>query len=290
MSRYFYIVLALLLPLVLGCKAAPPKPQSTVTYDDRAGQKLEMDVYLPATPGKEKRPAVLLIHGGGWSAGHRRDFSWIGRWLADHGYVAFSVSYRLATAETNHWPAQLDDVQRSIRWIRAHADTYQIDPEKIAALGASAGGHLAACLGTMNTRDNTDPDLAGYSSRVSCVVDLCGPTDLTEDLRPKVAKGEWCNGVIDTLLGKPDREGAREASPLFRVDGQSAPFLILHGSKDDIVPLDHSQRLENALKQAGVEARLITMDCGHSFENAGQMQEILAHAQTFLATHLKTEK
>lgn len=286
MSRFLIILSALLLPLA-GCKEAAPKPQATVPYDEREGRKLEMDVYLPSAPAEGLRPAVLLVHGGGWSAGHRRDFSWIGQWLASRGYVAFSTSYRLVTADGNHWPAQLDDVQRSVRWIRAHAAEYQVDPNRIGALGASAGGHLVACLGMLDTRDNTDATLAAHSSRVACVVDLCGPTDLTEDLRPKVPKGEWCNGIIDSLLGNKKREGAREASPLFLVDGKSAPFLIFHGSKDDIVPLDQSQRLEAALKAAGVEAELVTMDSGHSFANATQIQDFMKRTEKFLETHLK---
>lgn len=287
MSRFLLILVSVLLLPLAGCKGAAPKPQATVIYDEDGGRKLEMDVYLPSTPPKGLRPAVIMVHGGGWAGGHRRDFSWIGQWLAAKGYVAFSTSYRLATKDKNHWPAQLDDVQRSVRWIRGHAADYQIDPERIGALGASAGGHLVACLGTMDTRDNSDAALATFSSRVSCVVDLCGPTDLTEDLRPKVAKGEWCNGVIDTLLGNLNREGARGASPLFFADDQSSPFLIVHGAKDDIVPLDHSQRLETALKSAGVEAELITMDCGHSFDNATQIQDSMKRTEKFLDTHLK---
>jgi acetyl esterase/lipase len=286
MSRFLIILSVLLLPLA-GCKEAAPKPQATVRYDEREGRELEMDVYLPRSGTEELRPAVLLVHGGGWSAGHRRDFSWIGQWLAARGYVAFSTSYRLVTADGNHWPAQLDDVQRSVRWIRAHAMDYQVDPERIRALGASAGGHLVACLGMLDTRDNSDTTLAGHSSRVACVVDLCGPTDLTEDLRPKLAKGEWCNGIIDSLLGNTKREGAREASPLFQVDEKSAPFLIFHGSKDDLVPLDHSQRLEAALKAAGVEAELVIMDSGHSFSNAKQIQDFMKRTGKFLDTHLK---
>ncbi|RYD32351.1 MAG: alpha/beta hydrolase [Verrucomicrobiaceae bacterium] len=287
MSRFIIILSALLLSLP-GCKSAAPKPQATVPYDEREGRKLEMDVYLPSAPSDGLRPAVLLVHGGGWAEGHRRDFSWIGHWLAARGYVSFSTSYRLVTADANHWPAQLDDVQRSVRWIRAHAADYKVDPERIGALGASAGGHLVSCLGTMDTRDNSDPALSAHSSRVKCVVDLCGPSDLTEDLRPKLAKGEWCNGMIDTLLGNKERKGAREASPLFLVDGKSSPFLIVHGSKDDIVPLDHSQRLEAALKTAGVKAELVTMNCGHAFENAAQLQDFMQRTEKFLETHLKS--
>lgn len=286
MSRFLIILCALLFPLV-GCKSAAPKPQATVPYDEREGRKLEMDVYLPPAAADGLRPAVLLVHGGGWAAGHRRDFSWIGQWLAAKGYVAFSTSYRLVTEDENHWPAQLDDVQRSVRWIRAHAADYQVDPARIGALGASAGGHLVACLGTMDTRDNSDAALSAFSSRVACVVDLCGPTDLTEDMRPKVPKGEWCNGIIDSLLGNKNRGGARGASPLFLVDGKSSPFLILHGKRDDIVPLDQSQRMEAALKAAGVQAELVTMDCGHAFENATQIQDFMKRTEKFLETHLK---
>jgi len=287
MSRSLLLLSALFLLPLSGCKGQAPKPQATVVYDETAGRRLEMDVYLPPAPTEGLRPAVLMVHGGGWCAGNRKDFGGFGQWLASKGYVAFSTSYRLVTADANKWPAQLDDVQRSVRWIRAHAADYQIDPQRIGALGASAGGHLVACLGTMDTRDNSDTSLASHSSRVTCVVDLCGPTDLTDDLRPKVPQGEMCNALIDTLLGNTKREGAREASPLFLVDTKTAPFLMVHGAKDDIVPLDHSQRMEAALKAAGVEAELVTLDAGHSFENPAQVQDFMKRAEAFLEKHLK---
>lgn len=271
--------------LLAGCKAQP-KPDSTVTYSEIDGQKLAMDVYLPAKPADNPRPAILLVHGGGWEAGSRQDFSWLGKWLATKGYVAFSVSYRLMTETTNKWPAQLNDVQRSVRWVRANAAKYQIDPDRIGAIGASAGGHLVACLGTMDTLDNSDPALSGFPSRVKCVVDLCGPTDLTEDFRPKVAQGEWCNQLVDKLLGNKTRAGAREASPLFHIDEKSAAFLIIHGRKDDIVPFDQSQRLDAALKKSGIPSEFLPMDCGHSFADEKQMLEFLAKTEAFLKHHL----
>lgn len=286
MLRLLQLVAASLLLALSGCKATP-KPGSTVTYSEIDGQKLEMDLYLPSAPATALRPAVLLVHGGGWEAGSRQDLAWLGQWLANNNRVAFSASYRLLREDGNKWPAQLHDVQRAIRWIRANAATYQVDPDRVGALGISAGGHLVACLGTMDTLDNTDPALAAFSSRATCVIDLCGPTDLTEDFRPKVARGEWCNQLVDKLLGNKTRAGAREASPLFAVDSKSSPFLIVHGRKDDIVPFDQSERLHAALQAASVESEFLPMDCGHSFDSEKQMLEFIAKAEDFLKKHLR---
>lgn len=269
---------------VSSCKSGP-EPQATVVYHKIAGKPLAMDVFLPSAPATQPRPAVLLVHGGGWQGGHRSELAGFGKWLADHDYVAFSVSYRLLKGNENPWPAQIHDVQRAVRWIKAHAADYNIDPERIGAMGNSAGGHLVSCLGTMDTLDNSDPELANFTSRVKCVIDMCGPTDLTDDLTKKVSQGAWGNELVDRFLGG-NRNPAREASPLFHVDSTDSPFLIVHGKKDTLVPLDHSERLDAALKEAGVESELLVLDCGHGFENQEQMATFAAKAETFLKKHL----
>ena len=271
--------------LLGSCKPTGPKPHSTVVYGEAAGKELAMDVYMPAAPATKPRAAVILVHGGGWQSGHRKDFSWFGQWLANHNYVGFSVSYRLLDGTANPWPAQIHDVQRAVRWVKAHAAEYNVDPERIGALGGSAGGHLVACLGTMDTLENSDPALAAFSSRVSCVVDLCGPTDLTEDYSKKVAQGAYCNQLVDRLLGG-GRGPARGASPLFHVDSKSSPFLIVHGRKDDLVPVDQSERLDAALRGAGIESELLLLDCGHGFEGQDQILTFTAKAEVVLKKHL----
>ena len=150
-----------------------------VAYGAINGHDLLLDVYEPADSGAHPRPAVLLIHGGGWTSFDKSTMRNMGKFLARSGIVAFSVNYRLLQGRDNRWPAQLDDVQRAVRWVRANAAKYRVDPEHIGAFGHSAGAQLAALLGMEDTRENSDAALAKYSSRVQAVVDVSGPTDFT---------------------------------------------------------------------------------------------------------------
>src|SRR5262249_34444352 len=147
-----------------------------VVYGTQDGMKLLMDVYQP-DGFQGKRPGILFIHGGGWAFGDKGMYGPLARALAAKGFVAFSINYRLLPKY--HYPAQLDDAQRAVRYVRAHADAYNLDPDRLGALGDSAGGYLVAMLGTRDTRDNSDSDLSRYSSRVECVVDFYGPSDFT---------------------------------------------------------------------------------------------------------------
>jgi acetyl esterase/lipase len=160
----------------------PAGTQRDVQYGEAGGEKLLLDIY--GADANVKRPALLFIHGGAWKEGSRKDLAGAAITFSRQGYVCFSLGYRLIKGETNRYPAQIDDVQRAVRWVRAHSTEYGVLPDKIGALGMSAGGHLVALLGTMDTRDNSDPALAAYSSRVQCVVDLYGPTDFTSALLP----------------------------------------------------------------------------------------------------------
>ena len=187
-------------------------------------------------------------------SGTRADASIVepARRLAETGYVAFSIDYRLLQQwdGRNAWPVPLGDVQRAVRWVRANAPTYGVDPERVAAYGVSAGGGLAAHLGVRETRDNADPELARYSSRVACVVDLAGPTDGTI---PTSNPGdlEFAAAFLGgTFAEIPDVY--RDASPLSHVDNETAPFLIVHGTLDTVVPVEHGRRLAATLRKAGI--------------------------------------
>ncbi|MBV9864272.1 MAG: alpha/beta hydrolase [Abitibacteriaceae bacterium] len=281
----------LLVPVSLGALRGSAQQngaqvENDVSYGEAGGQKLLLDVYRPGGEAKT-RPAVILVHGGGWSGGDKRDFEPYGRALARQGYVAFSVNYRLATKEGNKYPAQIDDVQRAVRWIRAHADTYGVDPNHIGALGASAGGHLVALLGTRDTRDNSDPALAKYSSRVQCVVDMFGPTDFTV----QGPLSEQAMAILYNFIGKTPQEAPavyREASPITYVDKNSAPFAIFHGTADPLVPIGQSQRLYDALQKAGVESSFTKFEGeGHGFQRPETNRQFALEALTFFNRHLK---
>ena len=237
-------------------QAAPADAVSTdlgVPYSEIDGQTLLLDVYRPPTR-TASRPAVVLMYPGGMGAGDR---SWMGdaaQGLAEAGYVAFSIDYRLFDGGTrNRWPAQLDDAQRAVRWVRTNAETYGVDPDRIASYGHSSGAQLAAFLGTRDTRDDAEPALAGVSSRVACVVDMAGTMDLTVP-QTDAENIAWIAALLGgTADAPPDQAAFRDFSPIAFVDATTAPFLILQGGADSPVNIENSRRMEAALRDAGVE-------------------------------------
>jgi len=267
------------------CRSQKVTAERDIPFGIADGQKLLLDVCRPEGLAAKPRPAVILVHGGGWAAGDKKDFFDAATGLAQQGYVAFSVNYRLAAGGRNPWPAQLDDVQRAVRWVRAHAGTYGVDPKRIGALGHSAGGHLVACLAARETRDNSDPELAPYSSRVTCAVDMSGPVDLVTSDNPQAA------GTIANLFGGPAAEHpelARDASPILFVDAKTAPILIVHGRIDSLVAVRHAEQFDAALRKAGVESTLLIFDNeGHGITDRLDASRMITTALGFLNAHLK---
>lgn len=287
------LVLALCLGLAgslfwLSQKNASVRVQSEIQYGLINHQPLLLDIYLPQTPTTAKRPGVILVHGGGWLEGDKKDFADLARGLADKGYLSFSVNYRLVTADANKFPTQIEDVQRAVRWIRAHAAEYNLDGDRLCAIGSSAGGQLVALLGTTDTRDNRDASLAAYSSRVNCVVAIAAPADLTTPLIVKTgAEGAVINLIGQSRLVAP--QIYREASPIFQIDEKTVPFLIFHGEFDSLVPVDQARRFEAALKRAGIEAELVVFAGeGHGFTQEKNIQLFIAKLDVFLQKHLKS--
>jgi acetyl esterase/lipase len=182
---------------------------------------------------------------------------------ATGNYVGASINYRLTDEAA--WPAQIHDCKAAIRWLRANAAKYHIDPERIGVIGSSAGGHLVAMLGVTGGVEALEGSLgehSGVSSRVACVVDLYGPTDLT-DMPEREARRP--GSPVAKLVGGPvqdRRETAREASPVTYVSSDDPPMLIIHGTADPTVPFDQSTRLEKALKAAGVSVLLVPVTDG----------------------------
>jgi len=248
-----------------------------------------MDFYLPQA-GKTPRPLVICIHGGGWAGGDKRVYAWLGEALARKGFAAVSVTYRFAP--TWHAPAQMDDVQRAVRWLRKNAEKYQIDPERFGAIGGSAGAHLASYLALADTRDNSDPELARYSSRVQCVVDCYGPVDLVGMMKSASAP------IVEGFVGKPlegNENAYRAASATSYVKKNPPPFLIVHGTRDlgtsrGQVPIEQSIAFQASLRHAGGDAALLKMEgAGHGFTGNGgnkYAQQTLAAAVEFLTIHL----
>jgi acetyl esterase/lipase len=197
--------------------------------------------------------------------------------LAAHGYVAISINYRLVPKALH--PAQLDDTQRAVRWLRHNAAKYSVDPNRLGAHGGSAGGHLVLFLGSRETRD-TSAQFSKHSSKVQCVVDFFGPSDFVTD--PLSANG---SPIVEAFIGKKREEAPdayRDASPITFVSKDSAPTLICHGTADMLVPMAQSERVEAALKKAGVAVTLMKMEGQpHGFRGEAQEQALKASVEFF---------
>lgn len=273
-------------------QSAPATPQSSATgvtveenvpYGPPSSPELRLDIYQPPPSDAKLRPAILLIHGGGWTSFDKSTMHGMGQFLARSGFVAFAVDYRLFDDTHNRWPAQLDDVQRAVRWIRADASKYSVNPERIGAFGHSAGAQLAALLGMQDTRDNSDQALAKFSSRVQAVVDVSGPTDFTVDHNAQGA------AFLTKFLGASytkDPELWRQASPAFHVSKDAAPFLILHGAQNEEVQLSQSQELFDKLQAAGVPASFIKVNDAHTFQTPEARRQLALESLAFFSRYL----
>ena len=283
----------LLIAAVLTLAAPPPDiskseaPGVTVTqnvsYGSAGGTDLQLDVYQPPVAEAGPHPAVVLIHGGGWTSFDKSTMHGMGDFLARHGFVAFAVDYRLFSDGRNRWPAQLDDVQRAVRWVRANGAKYGIHTDRMGAFGHSAGGQLAALLGMLDTRDNSDPALAKYSSRVQAVADASGPTDFTAERNPdgKAFLAHFLGASYDE-----DPARWREASPAFDVHKGDAPFLIVHGTADEMVPISQSEELYQKLEAAGVPVSFVKLNAGHIFQKPEARRLLAVDTLGFFESYL----
>lgn len=259
-----------------------------IPYCSPGGLPQHMDAYFPSSGGPW--PALVYVHGGGWVEGDKAEGAgW--RHLTGRGYLVVSLNYRLAT-ETVKFPAMIADVQCAIRHLRAHASAYNLDPERIGVLGSSAGGHLAALLGTAGDSILWEAEeYAAQSSRVQAVVTLAGLSDLT------LPMFEYLSTAVYYAFGEPgghNTDGNRAASPVTYIDAGDPPFLILHGDQDGIVPLDQAESLHARLTQAGVDSTLVVVLNGdHSLRGLNgaatlpSQEQILELLVAFLDRSLK---
>ena len=238
-------------------------------YAGNTNPKQMVDVYLPKKRNSEKPlPVIAMIHGGGWVNGDRIGYASLGIQLARTGdYAAVGVGYRL-TKEA-HWPSQVYDCKAAIRWIRAHAKELNLDADKIAVWGSSAGGHLSSLLGTSGDVKELEGDLGpntSFSSRVQCVVNLCGPEDFTQALMfTKEGQPIWKDDAVSGLLGGNAQEKhtkAVAASPVTHVSKDDPPFITFHGTKDQRVAFLHAEAIHAALQKAGVPSLLVPITNG----------------------------
>ena len=270
-----FAVFGLLFSLAVCARAEPPMDvRRGVAYGPLPAE--QGDLYSPVDPHGRK-PAVLLIHGGGWTTGSRGPDSELAKLLVALGAVVFNIDYRLANAAKpdTRWPAQLVDVQLAVRFLRANADAFGIDVARIGAMGDSAGAQLAVFLGVLPRP--VPGDMAGLydsqSPQVAAVVDQFGPMDLG-------GMGLYAEPALVALFGSAQVPGTTlvTASPLASVGAHSAPVYIIHGEGDQTVPFQQSRQLEDTLRAHDVAVELVPYAGGHEFE--GVAPEEVARLRT----------
>ncbi len=226
----------------------PPIPEGVKSFIDIkhgqvGGRALLLDLHLPEKPAEQPLPVIAYMHGGGWRLFNKTYCYALP--LINKGYAVVSVGYRLSDEAC--FPAQIQDCKAAIRWVRANAQEYNLDPGRIGVCGASAGGHLAALMGTSGDIAELEGDTgnAEYSSRVQAVVAYCGVYDFLHLLKPENRENSkvliW---LIDELLGVPAVENLEKAvlaSPITHISGDEPPFFIAHGAIDETVPFHQSE-------------------------------------------------
>ena len=254
-----------------------------LAYVTNGHERQKLDLYLPALA--PKAPLLVWVHGGAWRGGSKARppaLSFLGE-----GYAVASINYRLSQHAV--YPAQIEDCKAAIRWLKANAAHYGYDPNRIGVWGSSAGGHLAVLLGT--TGDVAEFDQGAnldQTSRVQAVCDFFGPTDVTLMSRfPSTMDHDAPDSPESQLLGGPvqsNKEKAARANPITYVTRDDPPFLIMHGDKDPLVPINQSEILADALRKAGVEVTYKVVEgAGHGFSGP----EITARVREFFAKHLR---
>ena len=240
--------------------------QEDIIFSRPAGHELRLDLFAPEG-GDGPRPAIVFILGSGWRGGDKSHFWRHAAHMASLGFVGICIEHR-GSADAAY-PAAVDDAKAAVRWLRAHATEYRIDPDRIGAAGGSSGGHLAAFLGVTPEMRSLTPtsEYAEFSATVRAVAAFNPAMDLE-------ATGATAQGTaaLDAFLGTSyddNPELWREASPISHVGTDSAAFLVLHGTNDQVVAYEQSVAMVDALKKAGVRAEMFTADgAGHGFFNA----------------------
>jgi acetyl esterase/lipase len=290
-------LLCVLLPVCVGAHAQSPKPidreipedvvvHRDIVYASYGSRELLLDLYLPLAGDEASFPTIVVVRGGGWRQGDKEGFGPLAAALAARGFAAASIEYR-ASGEAV-FPAAVEDTKAAVRWIRANADEFGLDPESIGALGGSAGAHLALYLGvTANV-----PELEGeggnpnHSSSISTVVGLATPGDF-EALRNGNASGRpirWFMGVGY----RKNPELWTEASPTTHIGPKSPPTLLIHSVADNVVPYEQSVLIARSLAGANVPVELVLIEgAPHAFWNFAQwFDDTMNRAAAFFGKYL----
>ena len=271
--RHLTIALSLIAPIFLCAQPvdrgvpspvrvpADAKAIRDLAYSPQGHARQKLDLYLPET-ADGPLPLIIWVHGGGWQNGSKDQCLPLRLGFTSRGYAIASLNYRLSGDAI--FPAQIEDCQAAVRWLRDHAKDYNIDPDRFVAWGASAGGHLVALLGTAG--DSTEFSPAGArttSSRVQAVCDFYGPIDLLKGVatpgyeghaKPDSPESKLLGGAVP---GAPEK--AKRANPITYITPNDPPFLIIHGAADPVVPPNQGELLNTALIAAGIESSYRTI-------------------------------
>jgi acetyl esterase/lipase len=311
MTRAFAAI-AVILCGVPGTTAAQPRVERNVVYGIYSGLAFLMDVHRPAEPNGI---AIIAIQGSAWYAPMRydaaqlkahREVSAHAERFATAGYTVFAINHR--SAPRFRFPAQIEDAQRAVRFIRFHASEYGIQSDRIGAWGSSSGGHLVELLGTTDgAGEESDSDPVNrLNAKVQCVVALFAPADLPIHF----GTSSRARGTLSALMGfayqDPEFVGPsvrlddfenrqyRDGSPTTHVTADDAPILLMHGDEDDIVPIQQSEIMESALKQAGVDVKLVRVPGGGHGPRFGfdegdpHLPDFMGESVRWFDMHLKT--
>ncbi len=260
-----------------------------LAYVSEGHPRQVLDLYLPHAAGR--LPLIVWIHGGAFRLGSKEDRVPVE--MLQQGYAIASVNYRLS--QHARFPAQIEDCKAAVRWLRANAGTYGLDPERVASWGESAGGHLAAMLGTAGHERSFEVGAhLEYSSRVQAVLDFFGPTDFLQMDAHRLPEGmvhDTPDSPESQLVGGPIQQRPAEvarANPVTYVTSEAPPFLIVHGDRDPLVPYHQSTLLVAALQAAGVPVTFYTVAGGGHGQFDDPQIPVLIH--DFLAAHLRRRR
>ena len=286
MKRLLFLFL-----LAAGASAGTFTTYEAIEYASPGGEPLLMDLRVPDTGGPH--PVILYLHSGAWITGDRTGGPALRQ--AARGYAVASIDYRLAPDHI--WPAQIEDAKAAVRWLRANAARFRLDPNRVGVFGASAGGHIGSVLGTsggVEALEGIELGNAQFSSRVKVVVDFYGPSDLLKLEEQKLPciplDGNSPNMPPSLLMGCPIqqcKEKTATANPITYVTGDDPPFLIMHGMLDCLVPWKQSQILHDALVAGGVDSRMVLIPNG---EHGGRQFDTASNQKVvddFLDKHLR---
>lgn len=277
-QKTVWSVLVLICAATSSAETAGVRAFRDLAYVSNGAVRQKLDLFVPET-GEGPWPVIVWVHGGAWLAGSKEDCPALRQGLIQRGYAIASIGYRLSSDAL--FPAQIQDCKAAVRWLRAHANTYHLDPARFGAWGSSAGGHLVALMGTSGAVKAFDVgEHLAESSRVQAVCDYYGPTDLLQmDAHTHAAARtahDAENSPESRLIGgaiQQNQEKAVAANPITYVTADTPPFLIVHGDADPVVPHHQSELLFAALKKVGTAVQL------HTIQGAG-------HGQGFGGTNI----